>query len=183
MKTKVSVAIVSLLFVLSLSAVAFAARGGCCAGAGAGGPAILDELSPEQKQQVLSLRTEFMKKQEAVRSQMAQKSIELMELASKDKADEQAIEEKRQEMWALQDTMRNERRAMSTKFRSLLTPEQRQKFGALGMGFGGGFCQGGGGNCGAGGCGGFGGGAGFGGPGGGGGGRGCGGCGLRSSSM
>jgi Spy/CpxP family protein refolding chaperone len=171
MKTKVSVAIVSLLFVLSLSGVAFAARGGCCAGAG--GPAILDELSPEQKQQVLSLRTEFMKKQEAVRSEMAQKRIELMELASKDKADEQAIEKKRQEMWALQDTMRNERRAMSTKFRSLLTPEQRQKFGSFGMGFGSGFGQGGG-------CGG---GAGFGGPGGGGGGRGCGGCGLRSSSM
>ena len=180
MKTKVSVAIVSLLFLLSLSGVAFAARGGCCGGAG--GPAILDELSPEQKQQVLSLRTEFMKKQEAVRSEMAQKRIELMELASKDKADEQAIEKKRQEMWALQDTMRNERRAMSAKFRSLLTPEQRQKFGSTGMGFGGGFGQGAG--CGGGGgCGGFGGGAGFGGPGGGGGGRGCGGCGLRSSSL
>lgn len=175
MKTKVSVAIVSLLFLLSLSGVAFAAWGGCCAGAGGGGPAILDQLSPEQKQQVLSLRTEFMKKQEAVRSEMAQKRIELMELAAKDKADEQAIEKKRQEIWALQDTMRNERRAMSTKFRSLLTPEQRQKFGSLGMGFGGGLGQGGG--CGGGGCGGLG-GAGFGG-----GGSGCGACPMRSSSL
>ena len=40
--------------------------------------------------------------------------------------------------------MRNERRAMSTKFRSFLTPEQRQKLGTFGpdgggMGCGGGF--------------------------------------------
>jgi Spy/CpxP family protein refolding chaperone len=180
MKTKVSVAIVSLLFLLSLSGVAFAARGGCCSGGG--GPAIWNELSPEQKQQALSIKTEFMKKQEAVRSEMAQKRIELMELTSKDKPDEQAIEKKRQEMWALQDTMRNERRAMSTKFRSLLTPEQRQKFGAVGMGLGSGFGQGGG-CAGGGGCGGFCGGPGFSGSGVGGGGRGCGGCGLRSSNM
>jgi Spy/CpxP family protein refolding chaperone len=112
------------------------------------------------------MRTEFMKKQEAVRSQMAQKRIELLELASKDKPDEQAIEKKRQEMWALQDQARDERRAMGTKFRALLTPEQRQKLGPVGMGMG--FGRG------AGGCG-------FGAGCGGGAGRGCGGPGFSST--
>ncbi|MBI5248108.1 MAG: periplasmic heavy metal sensor, partial [Desulfomonile tiedjei] len=101
MKTRLSVAALSLVLLLALSGTALAARGGCCGGGD--GPAIMNELTPEQKQQVSSLRLEFMKKQEAARSEMAKKRIELMELASKDKADEQVIEKKRQEMWALQD--------------------------------------------------------------------------------
>jgi hypothetical protein len=83
---------------------------------------------------------------EALRSEVAQKRIEMLDLASKDKPDEQAIEKKRQEIWALKDSMRNDRRAMGTKIRSLLTPEQKQKLGPFagigmdkgGMGFGGG---------------------------------------------
>lgn len=164
MKSRMSIAILAALFVLSVSVTAYAQRGACCAGGG--GPAVWNELNPEQKQQAAALRTEFMKKQEAVRAQMAQKRIELLELASKDKPDEQAIEKKRQEMWALQDQSRDERRAMGTKFRALLTPEQRQKLGPVGMGMG--FGRG------AGGCG-FGAGCG-GGPG-----RGCGGPGFSST--
>jgi Spy/CpxP family protein refolding chaperone len=151
MKSRMSIAVLAALFVLSVSVAAYAERGGCCGGGG--GPAVWNELSPEQKQQASAMRTEFMKKQEAVRSQMAQKRIELMELASKDKPDEQAIEKKRQEMWALQDQARDERRAMGTKFRALLTPEQRQKLGPVGMGMGFGRGAGGGGfgaGCGAG---------------------------------
>lgn len=146
MKTRLSIAAASLALLLMLSGNVLAVRGGCCGGGG--GPAIWNELTPEQKQQFSSLRVEFMKKQEALRSEMAGKRIELMELASKDKADEQAIEKKRQEMWALQDNMRNERRAMGSKFRALLTPEQKQKLGPLGMGFG----PGSGGKGGCGGC-------------------------------
>ncbi len=163
MKTRLSVAAVLLVLSLVISGTALAARGGCCA-AGEG-PAVMNELTPEQKQQVLSLRTDFMKKQEAVRSEMAKKRIEMMELASKDKPDEQAIEKKRQEMWAVQDNMRNERRAMGTKFRAILTPEQRQKMAPIGTGMGMGFGSGGPGGC-----------AGQGG-------RGCGGCGMGSSSL
>ena len=163
MKTKLSAAFISLVLLIAVAGSAMEATGSCCApGGGAGGPAVLNELAPEQKQQVLTLRTELMKKMEAVRSEAAKKRIELMELSSQEKTDEAAIEKKRQEIWALQDSMRNEQRAMSTKLRTLLTPEQRQKMGPMGMGFGFG--------PGAGGCGGS-------------GGAGCGGCPMRSSGL
>jgi Spy/CpxP family protein refolding chaperone len=159
MKTRLSVTAAALTLLGLFSGNAFAAKAGCCGG---GGPAIFNELSPEQRQQALSLRTDLMKKQEAIRSEIAQKRIELMEKASQGKPDEQTIEKKRQEIWALQDNMRNERRAMGTKFRAILTPEQRQKLGP--MGFGSGFGSGGRGGCGFGG-------------------GGCGGCGKGSSSL
>ncbi|MCX5873268.1 MAG: hypothetical protein NTY51_08555, partial [Deltaproteobacteria bacterium] len=61
------------------------------------------------------------------------------------------IQKKKEEIWALQDQMRNEGRTFGTKIRALLTPEQREKLGA-GMGGGRGCCgQGGGGGMGAGG--------------------------------
>jgi len=107
--------------------------GSCCSGSG---PAIWGDLSKEQQDQMNSLRLDFSKKQEALREQMAKKRIELMEMASKDKADEEAIQKKREEMWKLQDQMRNEGRAMSTKLRSLLTPEQKAKSGGFGPGAG-----------------------------------------------
>jgi Spy/CpxP family protein refolding chaperone len=105
------------------------------------GGAVWGDLTKEQQKQVETLKLDLLKKTEPLRAQMSQKRIEMMELTSKDNPDEQAIEKKRQEIWDLQDTMRNERRAMSTKFRSVLTPEQRQKLGAFGpgAGMGGGF--------------------------------------------
>jgi hypothetical protein len=108
----------------------------CCQGS------VFNDLNPEQKQQIGSLRLEFMKKAEDTRSQMAKKRLEMLELASKDKADESLVEKKRPEMWALQDQMRNERREFGTKIRSLLTPEQRQKIGPMGPGFGAGLGSG-----------------------------------------
>ncbi len=98
------------------------------------------DLTAEQQKQVQALRIEFMKKQEDLRSQMAKKRIELLETASAGTVDEQTIEKKKQEIWALKDASRNERRAMSTKFRALLTPEQRQKLGPFGPGMGKGCC-------------------------------------------
>ena len=93
------------------------------------------DLSKEQQKQVADLRTEFLKKQEQLRAEMGKKRIELMELAQKEGPDEQAIEKKNQEIWSLQDAMRNEARTFGTKFRALLTPEQRQKLGPeTGMG-------------------------------------------------
>jgi Spy/CpxP family protein refolding chaperone len=94
-------------------------------------------LTPEQQKQVDALRLDFIKKTESLRTEMRQKRIELMELAGKDKADDQAITKKRQEIWDLQDKMRTERRVFETKCWSLLTPEQKQKLGpTAGMGFG-----------------------------------------------
>jgi Spy/CpxP family protein refolding chaperone len=123
------------IMVLFIASAASAQMGRCCGGQGRNA-AVWSDLTSEQQKQVTSLRNEFFKKQEALGSDLAKKRIELMELASKEKPDEQAIEKKRQEMWGLQDAMRNERRAMSTKFRALLTPEQRQKLGPGGPGFG-----------------------------------------------
>ena len=82
--------------------------------------------------------TELLKKQEQLRAELGNKRIELMELAQKDSPDEQSVEKKRQEIWSLQDAMRNEARTLDTKFRAILTPEQRQKLGPVrGMGCGG----------------------------------------------
>jgi Spy/CpxP family protein refolding chaperone len=98
--------------------------------------AILGDLTPEQQKQTSALRLEFLKKQEALRAQMGTKRIELLELAGKEPVDEQALAKKRQEIWALQDQMRNERRELSTKLRAVLTPDQRQKVGPFGPGLG-----------------------------------------------
>lgn len=135
---------VALLIALFLTVTVYAGPGRWGGGMGPSG-AMLGDLTKEQQKQVESLRLDLLKKTEPLRTQMSQKRIEMMELASKDNPDEQAIEKKRQEIWALQDTMRNERRAMSAKFRSLLTPEQRQKLGAFGpgAGMGRGACRGG----------------------------------------
>jgi Spy/CpxP family protein refolding chaperone len=155
----------TLSLVLLLASAVYAGPGGGgggpCWGAG-GGPALWGSLSKEQQQKADSLRLDFLKKQEALREQMAKKRIELMEMASKDKGSEEAIQKTREEIWKIQDQMRNERRAMNTQLRSLLTPEQRSKFRGFGPGAGGSFGGGPG----------FGGGRGFGGCFGGGGGRG-----------
>ena len=92
----------------------------------------IDNLTKEQKAQINSLRTDFLKKEETLRSQKAQKRIELMDLASKSPQDEAAIQKKKEEIWTIQDQMRNEGRAFGTKIRSLLTPEQARENGCLG---------------------------------------------------
>ncbi|MDR3605349.1 MAG: Spy/CpxP family protein refolding chaperone [Syntrophaceae bacterium] len=115
---------------------------GCGFGRGMGQCPILssiDNLTKEQKDQINTLKTEFLRKQVTLRSQKAQKRIDLMELASKSPQDEAAIQKKKEEIWAVQDQMRNEARAFGTKIRSLLTPEQREKLGVW-MGKGAGLC-------------------------------------------
>lgn len=150
--TRATMLAASMMFLLVASA-ASAQQMGCCIGGAGRGAAVWGDLTSEQQKQVTALRNEFFKKQETLRSDMAKKRIELMELASKDNPDEQAIDKKKQEIWALQDAMRNEGRTMSTKFRGLLTPEQKQKLGPAGSGFGGmnlgGGCGFGGGGCGS----------------------------------
>ncbi len=115
---------------------------GCGFGRGLGmGPRLMaiDNLTKEQKDQINTLKTEFLRKQVTLRSQKAQKRIDLMELASKSPQDEAAIQKKKEEIWAVKDQMRNEARAFGTKIRSLLTPEQREKLGVW-MGKGAGLC-------------------------------------------
>ena len=94
------------LLVVLLTSTVYAA--GCCGGMMGGQPgAVLGDLTKEQQKQVADLRTEFLKKQEQLRAEMGKKRIELMELAQKENPDEPAIEKKRQEIWSLQDAMRN----------------------------------------------------------------------------
>jgi len=144
------------ILVASLMALLIApplyAAGGCCGGGPGFGPmgkgnAIWGDLSKDQQQQVSALRMDFLKKQEALRSDLSKKHIEMMELTSKDNPDDKAIQKNREEIWALQDQMRNEGRAMQTKLQGLLTPEQRAKLGTFGPGF---RCPMGMGGCGAG---------------------------------
>jgi len=138
MKSNKVAVLAASVMVLLLASVLYAGPGGWGGGPGGmgRGAAFWGDLSKEQQDKMSSLRLDFLKKQEALREQMAKKRIELMELASKDKADDTAIEKKREEIWKLQDQMRNERRAMSTQLRSVLTPEQRAKFGGFGPGAG-----------------------------------------------
>jgi Spy/CpxP family protein refolding chaperone len=130
---------IAVTVLLGLFATASVYAAGCCGGmAGPQSGAVLGDLTKEQQKQVADLRTEFLKKQERLRSELGNKRIELMELAQKDSPDEQSIEKKRQEIWSLQDAIRNEARTLDTKFRTILTPEQRQKLGPVrGMGCGG----------------------------------------------
>jgi Spy/CpxP family protein refolding chaperone len=135
--SKVTV-LAAISLVLLVTSVLYAGPGGLGGGPGGmgNGGAFWGNLSKEQKAQMNSLRLDFLKKQEPLREQMAKKRIELMEMTSKDKSDEGAIQKKKEEIWALQDQMRNERRAMSTNIRAMLTPEQRAEFGAMGPGAG-----------------------------------------------
>lgn len=147
--SRTMVGLVAVIAMLGATTVfAWGPGGGCgaCPMAGGGpgfGPAFGNlQLTDQQKEQMNSLRTEFLKKQEALRAEKAQKRIEMLELSSKKPLDESAIEKKRQEIWAAQDKMRAEGRLMGTKFRSLLTPEQKEKLGPGGFGAGPGGCCG-----------------------------------------
>ncbi|MDA8408136.1 MAG: Spy/CpxP family protein refolding chaperone [Deltaproteobacteria bacterium] len=147
--------VIGLVGAMTLMVVSTVFAFGPCGGGGACGfgrgmamcPCLssIDNLTKEQKDQINTLRSEFLRKQVTLRSQKAQKRIDLMELASKSPQDEAAIQKKKEEIWAIQDQMRNGARAFGTKIRSLLTPEQREKMGVW-MGRRAGFC-------GAGGCG------------------------------
>jgi Spy/CpxP family protein refolding chaperone len=110
--------------------------GGFGGGKGMGQWAQALNLTPEQQKQIGALRIEFMKKQVDLHSQIAKKRIEILEMASSGKMDEDTLAKKKQELWSLKDTARNERRAMRTKVRGLLTPEQREKIGPFGPGMG-----------------------------------------------
>ena len=99
-------------------------------------------LTPDQQKQVTSMRLDFLKKQEALRAEIGRKKIEFAELADSPNPDERLLEKKRQEIWDLQDKMRNEGRAMGSNVWALLTPEQRQQVGPYGPGMAKGFGRG-----------------------------------------
>jgi zinc resistance-associated protein len=139
LEMKLRVTMVSMVSLITLLAVTAAYAGPCgmCPYGGGGqgkGQGIWSILTPEQQQQAKVLRLETMKKVQPLMAEMGKKRVEMEELTSKPNADEQAVQKKREEIWAIQDAMRNEQRAMSTKIRTLLTPEQKEKVGPMGFG-------------------------------------------------
>lgn len=142
---------VACLMVLLVTPALYA-KSGCCGGGPGFGPMgkggfAWGDLSKEQQEKVNALRIDLLKKQQGLQSDMAKKRIEYMELTSKDNPDEKAIQKTKEEIWSLQDSMRNNRRAFQTSVREVLTPEQRSKLGGFGPGAG---CPMGSGGCGAG---------------------------------
>lgn len=137
MKISKSVSIIALAMIIGalgvLQAEARCPGMGACQGMGP----VWFSLKDDQKQKAKELMTEFMKKKEALRAEIGKKKVELMELTSKDKWDDAAIEKKLEELWAAKDENRAAKREMGKKFRSLLTPEQRKDLGPFWMGFGG----------------------------------------------
>jgi Spy/CpxP family protein refolding chaperone len=93
--------------------------------------AMWGNLSPEQEKQVSAIRIASFKRQEQLRAEIGKKRIELMELAGKTNPDELAVENKRQEIWALQDKARVERRTAGTRMRAILKADQGKQFGAF----------------------------------------------------
>jgi len=138
---KLRVTMITMVSLTALLAVATVHAGPYGGGGPGKGQEIWSILTPDQQQQAKALRLETMKKVQPLMAEMGKKRVEMVELTSKPNADEQAIQKKREEIWAIQDAMRSERRAMSTKMRALLTPEQKEKIGPMGFG-GGGFGMG-----------------------------------------
>ena len=140
---KATVVVLALAVIGAVLGASSATAGPWGAGPGWGmgpGGAMWSNLTPDQQKQVTAMRLDFLKKQEALRGEIGRKKIEFAELANSPNADERLMEKKRQEIWNLQDKMRNERRAMGSNVWTLLTPDQRKQVGPygpqMGMGFG-----------------------------------------------
>ena len=121
---KTMIALVSIMILAVASNVGAAS---CCGGGGfgPGGTA----LNLEQQKKADSIRLDFLKKTQKLRFDIDKKRLELMEMAKTADPDRKAIESKKDEIWALQDRIRAEARAMWKEFDALLTPEQRQGIG------------------------------------------------------
>jgi|GEM_PF-5482710 len=120
-----------MLILVAMTAVAVAmpavAKDGKDRGKGMKG--FLSLLSAEQQKQAEALHLDFLKKTEPIRAAVSAKKLEIKELAYKDNPDENALQKKRHEIWALKDQLRNERRSLSKNLRAMLTLEQRAKVG------------------------------------------------------
>ncbi len=131
---KLTLIMATLIFIVSTGAAVMAQ--GCCA---MGGPGCPLKLTVEQQKQLAQVRTDFLNRSDPIVAEIRKKKLEMIELASKPKPDEQAIEGKWKEIWGLQDKIVAEGREFSKKARALLTPEQRKACcaaAALGSGCG-----------------------------------------------
>ncbi len=133
------------LMILFMAVTAYAGPGGRCCAQGKG---LWGSLNEDQLKKARDIQIEGLKKIEPLTAEQSKKRLELLEFASKDKYDDQAVQKKREEIWAIQDKIRAERRAIGTKIRGLLTDEQKKSIcafdsgGGCGLGGGPGFGMG-----------------------------------------
>jgi Spy/CpxP family protein refolding chaperone len=130
--------LVTASFMIAISNLAIAQQTNMPAGKSSGDQTIQNQtssgrisfwqsLSPDQKKQIRQLKIDKEKQMLALRNQIGQKRIEMMEINNADKPEEQAINKKEEEIWGIQDQIRQLKRASKQKFLSILTPEQRQQ--------------------------------------------------------
>ncbi len=132
-QVKMMVPLASLIIVL-LTVTAYAEPFPACCAQGTG---LLGSLSKDQVKQARDMQIEGLKKMEPLTAELSKKRLEIMELTAKDKYDDQAVQKKREELWAVQDKIRAERRALGTKIRGLLTDEQKKSISSFDSGVGG----------------------------------------------
>lgn len=127
MRLRTLIIALTVLIVSAGATVALACPG--CMGPGwRGGPG-WSALTPEQQKNAEDMRIDFLKKTERIRTQINEKRLELMELSRKSNPDQKAMDKAEQELWSLQDAMRNEYRTFDRKLAGILPPEHRQGFG------------------------------------------------------
>lgn len=100
---------------------------------------IWSDLSADQKKQVDQIKLGYLKKTLDLKAQKRKLKVEMLEPALADSPDEQALEKKRDELWALKDKIRAHKRDAKKQLRKILTPEQRKEVGPFGPKLGRGF--------------------------------------------
>ncbi len=96
--------------------------------------ALWDKLSLDQRSQATSLCAGLHNQVDSIRGAIGQKKIELLQLLSKPTPDDSAIQVKRLEIRALQDKIRDERKATEARVRALITYGQRKPIGPFDTG-------------------------------------------------
>jgi hypothetical protein len=130
MKTSRALTSVTLVTVVLATIAVHAAPSGWSPGSGVGTCEVLwEKLSLDQRIQAISLCAGLHSQVDFIRGAIGQKKIELLEFLSKPTPDDSAIQLKRLEIRALQDKIRDERKATEARVRALITYGQRKPIG------------------------------------------------------
>jgi Spy/CpxP family protein refolding chaperone len=142
MKRTLVISVVAAIMLFG-AALVFAQGHGFGRGGFGGGPGPMwSTLTDDQKAKLQELRTKLWNEMAPIREKMGSMRQEARKLWTDPKADSQTILAKQKEMRDLRDQMADKMAQMKLEMRSLLTPEQLEKFAQLGPGAGG--CGGGG---------------------------------------
>ena len=115
------------------------------AGPGYGGGWCLNNLTPEQTQQMRDMREGFFQETQALRNEMQKKQLELRGLWGQANPDQAQILAKQKEINALRAQLQEQATQHRLEMRKILTPEQQAQMGAYGPGSGPGYGRRGGG--------------------------------------